>query len=224
MKLRNACATLLCGAALSLSIAASPAAATVVASTTPIAVVDGGETTSTINVSGLSGKITGLTLSLAGLSHTYPDDLVFGLLNESAGLGFVFFSGVGGSADISNLDLTFSDAAKAALPESFVGGALTSGTYGPANYGQYQFTFFDNATSFTGFNGLSANGAWTLYVEDVFPADGGSISRGWSLDFTTDAVAAVPEPATWAMMLAGFGMVGFAARRRSSVKTTVTFA
>ena len=36
--------------------------------------------------------------------------------------------------------------------------------------------------------------------------------------------SAVPESATWAMMLAGFGMIGFAARRRSSVKTTVSFA
>lgn len=40
----------------------------------------------------------------------------------------------------------------------------------------------------------------------------------------TPVVAAVPETATWAMMLAGFGMIGFAARRRKSVKTTVTFA
>ncbi|QMW23663.1 PEPxxWA-CTERM sorting domain-containing protein [Sandaracinobacteroides saxicola] len=29
--------------------------------------------------------------------------------------------------------------------------------------------------------------------------------------------AAVPEPATWAMMIAGFGLVGFAARRRAAV-------
>ena len=29
--------------------------------------------------------------------------------------------------------------------------------------------------------------------------------------------AAVPEPATWAMLIAGFGMVGFAARRRARV-------
>lgn len=34
----------------------------------------------------------------------------------------------------------------------------------------------------------------------------------------------VPEPATWAMMLAGFGMIGFATRRRQSMKTTVRFA
>ena len=42
--------------------------------------------------------------------------------------------------------------------------------------------------------------------------------------FTPNAVAAVPEATTWAMMLAGFGMIGFAVRRRSSVKTTVRFA
>ena len=34
-------------------------------------------------------------------------------------------------------------------------------------------------------------------------------------------VAAVPEPATWAMMLVGFGLIGAAARRR---KTTIAYA
>jgi hypothetical protein len=38
--------------------------------------------------------------------------------------------------------------------------------------------------------------------------------------FETDTFAgtAVPEPSTWAMMLGGFGLLGFAARRRSSGK------
>jgi hypothetical protein len=36
--------------------------------------------------------------------------------------------------------------------------------------------------------------------------------------------AAVPEPATWAMMIAGFGMVGFAARRSRRVTVRVTMA
>jgi hypothetical protein len=35
---------------------------------------------------------------------------------------------------------------------------------------------------------------------------------------------AVPEPATWAMMLAGFGLVGFAMRRRRQSHPTVRFA
>lgn len=34
-------------------------------------------------------------------------------------------------------------------------------------------------------------------------------------------VAAVPEPATWAMMLGGFGLLGAAARRRSVTKTVI---
>lgn len=37
------------------------------------------------------------------------------------------------------------------------------------------------------------------------------------------ATAAVPEPATWAMMIAGFGLVGAAMRRRS-IRTTVSYA
>lgn len=41
---------------------------------------------------------------------------------------------------------------------------------------------------------------------------------------TVTAAAAVPEPATWSMMLLGFGMIGLAARRRSNVKTSVSFA
>ena len=37
-------------------------------------------------------------------------------------------------------------------------------------------------------------------------------------------VPSVPEPATWAMMLAGFGMVGAAMRKRPQQRTTVAFA
>lgn len=65
-------------------------------------------------------------------------------------------------------------------------------------------------------------------VNSVF--DGNATSgiantAGTITQFTGSTLAAaVPEPATWAMMLAGFGMIGFAARRRPSVKTTVRFA
>lgn len=48
-------------------------------------------------------------------------------------------------------------------------------------------------------------------------------------DFITDnlrfdSTAAVPEPTTWALMLLGFGMIGFAVRKRSNVRTTVSYA
>jgi hypothetical protein len=38
------------------------------------------------------------------------------------------------------------------------------------------------------------------------------------------AVAAVPEPATWALMILGFGAVGVAMRRRHSVAAKVRAA
>ncbi len=34
-----------------------------------------------------------------------------------------------------------------------------------------------------------------------------------------DTVAGIPEPATWALLISGFGMVGFAARRRRALAT-----
>ena len=40
----------------------------------------------------------------------------------------------------------------------------------------------------------------------------------------SNLVPSVPEPATWAMMLAGFGMVGAAMRKRPNLRTTVAFA
>lgn len=39
-----------------------------------------------------------------------------------------------------------------------------------------------------------------------------------------DLAAAVPEPGTWAMMMGGLGLVGFAMRRRRKVTTRVAFA
>jgi hypothetical protein len=58
--------------------------------------------------------------------------------------------------------------------------------------------------------------------EDGHP--GGTGGSRWSTWIAgIDAASpAVPEPATWAMMIAGFGMVGFAMRR--SRKVSVVYA
>ncbi len=47
----------------------------------------------------------------------------------------------------------------------------------------------------------------------------GSVTLGHSEAFASAAVApAVPEPATWAMMLIGFGAIGVAMRRSRKAK------
>ena len=47
---------------------------------------------------------------------------------------------------------------------------------------------------------------------------------GFELDNATVGVAAVPEPATWGMMLLGFGLVGTMARRRRATGTLAVAA
>lgn len=44
-------------------------------------------------------------------------------------------------------------------------------------------------------------------------------STGIAFEFDDFGATAVPEPATWALLIAGFGMVGFAARRRTRAVT-----
>ncbi|WP_246381749.1 PEPxxWA-CTERM sorting domain-containing protein [Novosphingobium chloroacetimidivorans] len=55
-------------------------------------------------------------------------------------------------------------------------------------------------------------------VRPVVLVDIGNVS--WSLN----PVSAVPEPSTWAMMIIGFGAIGFAKRRQRKVVTGLTYA
>ena len=82
-----------------------------------------------------------------------------------------------------------------------------------------------NALSFTGLNGTTApilgNLAPGRYTYTFSAADQiksvnfSSSNRAFEIDNVS--VTAVPEPATWGLMIGGFLMVGFAARRRNGV-------
>jgi len=65
--------------------------------------------------------------------------------------------------------------------------------------------------------GIQAGGAgWQGGTDEAWGID------AWSVTLTGVGTPAVPESSTWAMMIAGFGAVGFAMRRRRSA--TVRFA
>jgi hypothetical protein len=61
-------------------------------------------------------------------------------------------------------------------------------------------------TAFLGFSDLS--GPTTLTFSNNAELD--------TIGFLASAVTAVPEPSTWAMMLVGFGLIGFGRRRRQT--------
>ena len=101
---------------------------------------------------------------------------------------------------------------------------------GNADYASNPFTVAVNGATLGKYDTKVT--AWQSFTTSAFVATGSSASLSFTGSPTTtgdndvglDAVtvAAVPEPATWAMMLVGFAMLGAAARyRRRSTKVSL---
>lgn len=92
----------------------------------------------------------------------------------------------------------------------------------------YSDTLVDLSTATFANSFADASGNWTLGIQARGAGWQGSGDEGWGLDnwsiFGTVARGAVPEPATWGMMLLGFGMIGGAMRHRRKVAANVSFA
>lgn len=141
-----------------------------------------------INVTGLPGTISKVTVKLHQFNHTAPDDVDI-LLVAPDGRKLLLMSDAGGTTDAVNLELTFDDAG-VALPDAT---ALVTGAYSPTNFGSTADSF--SAPAPTGappepqrlstFNGALPNGTWSLYVMDDGNLDVGSLQSGWSLTITT---------------------------------------
>jgi subtilisin-like proprotein convertase family protein len=141
---------------------------------------------SNLAVSGVTGNIVGMTVTLANLSHGFPDDIDV-LLVGPTGASALLMSDAGGSTAASGITLTFDDNAAASLADD---GPLVTGTFKPTNFGTGD-TFPAPATVPTGntllgiFNGTNPNGDWHLYVVDDNQTDAGAIAGGWSLNLLT---------------------------------------
>lgn len=95
-------------------------------------------------------------------------------------------------------------------PFTAVGGVVTLGARGVLS------TYLSTAT-LTGTQFLTAGQSFGVIIDRNGSYNGDSTG----LNF---AISAVPEPATWAMMLVGFGMVGFGLRSRRKPVVRVTYA
>src|SRR3989449_10314339 len=84
---------------------------------------------STINVSGMTGVVSKVTVTLNQLTHTYPDDLDM-LLVGPGGQAVLIMSDVGGGFGVNNVTLTLDDAGVGSLPDS---GQILTGIYKPTS-------------------------------------------------------------------------------------------
>jgi hypothetical protein len=157
---------------------------------------------SQIVVSNMSGTITNLTVTLSQFNHAYPGDVDMLLVAPDNQTSVVIYSragdGSGWTGGATNITTTLSDNAIFALPFPY---PLISIPFSPANYssntngGPATFpspaplpSFYTNApAAMSNFNGLSANGTWSLYVygyTNYLNTNSGSIAA-WSLIMAT---------------------------------------
>jgi Big-like domain-containing protein len=165
---------------------------------------------STITVSGTTGTISNVTLSINNVTFPFSQDIDLLLVGPPGtnAQSLVALSELGpnsgASAAASNSTLTISDAGTLPTETTAWGSAST---FKPVNFGPTFNEVFgppapaapwgDPGTTGTGatlgsvFDGLAANGTWSLYVIINEPGDGpGVIAGGWTLNITTASAAA----------------------------------
>ena len=131
-----------------------------------------------------------LSVTLYGLSHTYPDDINI-LLVSPTGRAVKLMSDAGGGNDhiLTGVDLTFTDGATFKLPDN---GLITSGEYKPTDYPSADEPSGDNfpapaiaanATTIGELLTTDPNGYWSLYIVNDHGSDSGSLAGGWRLNF-----------------------------------------
>jgi subtilisin-like proprotein convertase family protein len=166
---------------------------------------------STITMSGVSGTVAKVTVTLTGLSHSFPDDIDI-LLVGPTGAKTLLMSDTGGGTDVNNITLTFDDDAVSSLMDT---NAITAGTYQPTDFDTASDTFASPAPSgpytagLSVFNATNPNGTWSLYVRDDATQDSGSIAQGWKLTVTTAGGAVCCSgPANFPPAVTGASILG----------------
>ncbi len=158
-----------------------------------------------INVTGLSGVVQKVTVTLHGFTHQWPDDVDV-LLVGPEGQKVLLMSDCGGGNTRNGTVITFDDAATASLPDS---GAIASGGYKPTNYDTSSDKFAApapdvlDAGSLASFIGTNPNGAWSLYIQDDGAMDSGSVTHGWSLSITTSNLVCASDSEKFADIAVG---------------------
>ncbi|MHA6724267.1 PEPxxWA-CTERM sorting domain-containing protein [Sphingomonas sp. RS2018] len=187
-------------AAATLAVTGTADAATYVSTTRT---VGAGSVNLSITTDGTIGALTAANITAYSIAVTDPTGAIT-LTRANSSLGV---SGTGFTATASNLQFDFGSNSGALFQSP------SFGSGGPFYCLQGGATgCFDRNGAGEGLDALSC----CSNVERT--------ARTGLVTIATVTTSAVPEPATWGMMMLGFGGIGFAMRRRSKVTTSVRFA
>jgi hypothetical protein len=174
-----------------------------VSRTTPGIGVDGGASAPQLDTNQASRRegillTSDVAVSLRALKLSFIDNddtlQVYGVNgNQLVSLGY---------PGVVRAGLTGPNAGLSLLAGQATGPAYASGT----NSGTQTLTLVDPTARFTGFFFTTREPGNLSYL--------GTLGQGFRIDSLT---LGVPEPASWAMLIAGFGLVGAASRRRRTV-------
>ena len=150
---------------------------------------------STASFTNTPGTITDVNVTLNNLTHSFPGDLDV-LLVGPQGQKVLLMSDVGGTVDVTDVDLEFDDEAAAELASPT---GVTSGTYRPTN--QSNGDVFpapapdasSAGSSLSVFDGTDPDGTWQLFVIDDAATDGGAFGK-WDVRIETSTTSN-PYPA-----------------------------
>ncbi|WP_460167820.1 C25 family cysteine peptidase [Thermostilla marina] len=167
---------------------------------TPQSIPDPGTLYSTIDVTGV-GTVRDLNVRLY-VSHTYLSDLTVSLIGPD-GTRVQLFSGIGGSGD-NLINTVLDDQAEISIN---LGSAPFTGSFRPEE-------------ALAAFNGKSAEGTWTLEIQDSVSWDQGTL-EGWSLEFVDNEPFTVTD-ATGAYAFDNLPAGDYVVRHEATVGTEDT--
>lgn len=149
-----------------------------------------------LNVFDITGNMSNVALTLTGTATDYFVFNVLGTLSTNQAMTLV------GAIDPNKILFNLLGSSGNIFQTS--GGNSLYGTYLAVNGGDFQFSSLDLFGRLVNTDGFNDSGTATV---------GGKIQFVSNSSLTAPATPAVPEPATWAMMLMGFAAVGFSIRR-----------
>ncbi len=164
-----------------------------------------------------SGDNTGTGVGVRSLFTTKVDTVVTNIQTTPFGTAMTNFDAYLSAANNQGTHVTAANGASTATAGNafaeFAGAYGTTGKYATA-IGDTTGALDSNLMVWTV---SSASGGMTNTTQGQYKTAGFSNYFNMSSNGTLTYVAAVPEADTWAMLLAGLGLMGFIARRRTAV-------